>query len=216
MRKLFVALLILVVLVFVGWTQRGRILAALFGGDAPSATAATNVEASPQLAQIAEAKLEQLRDGKVHRVAFHESELQSLLTYRFVQLLPAFVDSPRVMLKNGKIEVTGRVPVDQLPSIDELGDAAGFLPDTAELAMRGALLPLDNGRVGLSIEQVWAARIPLPERLVPRALERLGRKNEPGLPKNALPLPLPSGIGSARLERDSLILLATPAPRSND
>src|SRR5688572_19140937 len=215
MRKFVLTLLILVILLAVGWTQRGRILAMMFGRDAPKATPAANVETSPQLAEIAEARLELLREGKVDRVALHEGELQSLLMYRFVQILPAFVDSPRVMVKNGKIEVTARVPVDHLPSIEELGDAAGFLPDTAEVAMRGALLPLDDGRVALSIEQVWAARIPLPQRLVPRALERLGRKDEPGLPKNALALPLPSGIGSARLERDSLILLAQPATRSN-
>ena len=109
-----------------------------------------------------------------------------------------------------------RVPVDRLPSISEIGDAAAFLPDTAEVALTGRLLPLDEGRVALSIQEVKAARIPLPQRLVPRALQRLGRRDEPGLPRNALALPLPKGASSAYLDSDSLVLIGRSVQRSRN
>lgn len=199
MKKLL-GLLLLLGLVGAGWFYWNRLL----GREEPVADGAP--AASPQLAEAAGLKLDRLKDGQVESAAFHASELQSLLMFRFVQLLPAFVAEPKVKLEDGKIEVTARVPVDRLPSLSELGDAAGFLPDTAEIGLTGSLLPLDSGRVALSIEQVKAARIPMPQRLVPSALQKLGRKPEPGLPRNALALPLPSGVGSAQVQNDSLIL----------
>jgi hypothetical protein len=212
MRKLMV-LLVLVGVGLLAWTQQDRIRS-LFGEE--PAAVSEDVTATPELADLAVAKIERLRKGEVDRVAFHSSELQSLLLYRFVQLLPAFVDSPRVNLVDGRIEVDGRVPVENLPSISELGEAAAFWPDTAEVAMKGKLLPLDSGRVALSIEEVKAARIPLPDRLVPRALTSLGRKDEPGLAKNSVAIALPRGIGGARIENDSLVLFAHPVSRPNN
>ena len=213
MRALF-RLLTFLVIVAIGtlvWSQWDRLM--LMIGQGPPEPAPSVSDPSPALADSADLKLERLRTGQVEQIAFHADELQSLLLYRFVQLLPAFVDSPRVAIVGGYLEVTGRVPVDHLPSISELGEAASFLPDTTEVGLRGTLLALDSGRVALSIDQVRAARIPLPSRLVPRALERLGRKSEPGLPKNALALPLPAGIAGAAIEGDSLILYARPQRR---
>lgn len=202
MKKVLLLLFVLV-LVLAGWTLRYRIKGLLGMGpeEVPYET-----PPSEQLAQFADDKLQQLKDGRADQVSFHAAELQSLLMFRFVQLLPAFVDSPHVHIREGKIEVAARIPVEHLPNISELGEAAGFLPDTTEVELIGTLIPLDSGRVGLSIEEVRAAQIPLPHRLVPNALQKLGRKPEKGLPKNALALPLPGGVGSAVVEHDSLIL----------
>lgn len=164
--------------------------------------------ASPELANRADVKLTALRGGRAQRIAFSELELQSLLQYKYRQLLPAFVDSPRVTLKGNRIEVKARVPVDRLPQVNELGEAAAFLPDTTEVAVRGELLPLRKGRVALAVDQVSAARIPLPQRLVAGALRKLGRKDEPGLPRDAMAVPLPGGAEAAYVRGDSLIFLA--------
>jgi hypothetical protein len=88
---------------------------------------------------------------------------------------------------------------------------AALLPDTTEVTVRGQLLPLDGGRVAFAIDEVTAAHIPLPRRIVPAALERLGRRDEPGLPRDALALPLPPGAAGAYVRADSLVLLARPA-----
>jgi hypothetical protein len=211
MRKL-IGLLVVVILVAVVWLQRERVLA--FFSDDDKAAAQTKLEPTPELAEAAELKLQDLKEGRSEEIALHAVELQSLLRYKFIQLLPAFVNSPEVELKDGKIEIKAQVPVDHLPSISELGEAAAFLPDTAEVGLTGSLLPLDSGRVALSIEDVSVARIPLPDRLTPKALKQLGRKNEPGLAANALALPLPPGVASAFLRSDSLVLTSHRVSRS--
>ena len=160
---------------------------------------------SPELADAAERKLESLSRGE--RVALSEVELQSLLRYRYAGVLPGFVDSTRVELDGDRLRLGARVPIDRLPSVAELGQAAAILPDTSELTLTGSLLPLPNDRVALAIDQVTVARIPLPRRLVPAALNRLGRRDEPGLPSDAIPLPLPSGATSAYIRGDSLVLV---------
>lgn len=164
-------------------------------------------QASPELADEASAKLTELRRGRRTNVALGEAELQSLLLYKYPQLLPAFVDSPRIRLEDGKIEVKGRIPVERLPQLNELGEAAAFLPDTTEVAVVGQLLPLSSGRVALAVDQVRAARIPLPKRLVSSALRKLGRKDEPGLPADALAVPLPPGVDAAYVRGDSIVFL---------
>jgi hypothetical protein len=206
-------LLALVVVAAVAWTQRDR-LRSWFGGA--EAQAETEVRPSPELAQIAEAKLDDLNTGRTSTISLRAVELESLLRYRYIQLLPAFVDSPQIVLHNGSIEVKARVPVDRLPAVSELGEAASFLPDTTELGLKARLLPLDGGRIALSIERVSAAGIPLPDRLVPNALKQLGRKNERGLARNAVALPLPPGVASAYLSGDSLVLTAQPGQRSHN
>ena len=97
--------------------------------------------------------------------------------------------------------------MDKLPRVEELGEAATFLPDTSELTLTGSLLPLDSGRIAVAVNQVTAAKIPLPRRLIPGALRRLGRTDEPGLPADALALRLPFGASGAYIRNDSLVLL---------
>ena len=165
---------------------------------------------SAELADTAVAKLQGLADGKRNRIALTQVELQSLLQFKYRQLLPAFVVSPSVELRGNKIVVKGSVPVDRLPQTGELGGAAEFLPDTTELSVTGELLPLRAGRVALSVDQVHASRIPLPHRLVPKALKQLGRVDEPGLAPDAMAVKLPLGAQAAYVRNDSLIFLSNP------
>jgi hypothetical protein len=199
------ALFLILVLVVVVFLNRDRITGAW--NDLRGGKEETEVAPTQELADGAADKLTNLRDGEVTSVALSEIEVQSLLQFKFRQLLPAFVDSPRVELKDGKVTVSGRVPVDRLPQINELGEAAGFLPDTTEVGVTGQILPLSDGRVALAVDQVRAARIPLPRRLVPGALRKLGRKDEPGLPEDALAVRLPSGVDAAYVRGDSLVFL---------
>jgi hypothetical protein len=166
--------------------------------------------ASPELADQAAAKLDELRDGTSGQVALSAIELESLLLYRYQGMLPGFLGTPAIEIQGDRLRLRARVPVDMLPHVDGLGEAAAFLPDTTELTVAGRLLPLQRGRVAFAIDDVSAQRFPLPRRLVPGALERLGRSDEPGLPRDAMALPLPPGVSAAYVRRDSLILLAQP------
>jgi hypothetical protein len=203
--KVVVGLLLVLVLAVFLLLNRGRIETIWrdVRGDEPSERAAPSL----RLANAATDKLARLKSGETDAVALSETEIQSLLQYKYRQLLPAFVDSPRVQLEDGKIIVQARVPVERLPQLNELGEAAAFLPDTTEVGVTGQILPLRNGRVALAVDEVRAARIPLPKRLVAGALRKLGRKDEPGLPSDALAVPLPPGANTAYVRGDSLILL---------
>ena len=202
-------LVAIALLLAIGWLQRDRLrgwVAEVRGMAAPTATA--EPQPSVELADRAHAKLTELADGTITRAALSELELQSLLLYRYEQLLPAFADSPRVELQGDRLRLLIRVPTDRLPRIDALGDAAALLPDTADIAVRGQLLPLPSGRIAFAIDDVHASRIPLPDRVIAPALERLGRRDEPGLPSDAVALPLPPGATGAYVRGDSLVLLA--------
>ena len=212
LKSLVGLVLVLVVAVFL-FLNRDRISTAwqdLRGGKEE-----TELGPSQELADLAVGKLAQLKSGETDAVALSENEIQSLLQYKYRQLLPAFVDSPRVELKDGKIVVQARVPVERLPQLSELGEAAAFLPDTTEIGVTGQVLPLRSGRVALAVDQVRAARIPLPKRLVPGALRKLGRKHEQGLPADALALPLPPGADAAYVRGDSLVFLKNGRTSSN-
>jgi hypothetical protein len=206
MRRV-VALVVLVTLLAGAWLYRERLRTAWH--DIRGIRDSTLV-ATPELAEAASAKIEGLRDGDSQRVALSQVELQSLLLYQYQGVLPAFLYSPEVELREDRMRLRVRVPIDNLPFVDGIGEAAAFLPDTTELTITGRLLPLDTGRVAFAVDDVAAQRFPLPRRLVPGALERLGRRDEPGLPADAMALPLPPGVAAAYVRRDSLILLARP------
>ncbi len=166
--------------------------------------------ASPELAQLATGKIEALRDGDVERVALGATELQSLIQYQHMGALPAFATSPQISLNEDHVTVRVRVPVDKMPNVKGLRDVANFLPDTAEVEVSGTLIPFGTDRVALGVNDVKASGIPLPARMIKDALKRVGRRDEPGLPADAIEVSLPSGVRAAYIRNDSLIFLARP------
>lgn len=207
MRRLL-SLVLLVGFAFLAWQYRDSIRAVW--RDVRRVEAAQ--VPSAELAGAAQAKLAVLSDREAsERVALTEAELQSLLQYRIASFLPAYIVAPRVELKGGRIRILAQVPTERFPRVEELGEVMGFLPDTTEVAVTGQLIPLGRGRVGLAVDEVTAARIPLPRGLVPTMLQRLGRKDEPGLPPDAIALPLPAGAAGAYVRGDSLVFV----PRSD-
>jgi hypothetical protein len=169
---------------------------------------------SPELAAVAQAKLDDVKSGLVQRAAFSSAELQSLLEYRYRGLLPAFVDSPRIVLEGDRVRLRVRVPVSRIPRVRELGDIAGLLPDTTDLEVSGQLLPGASGAIAFAVDDLSAHHIPLPRRLVPMVLEVLGREPDSSLPDDAIPIPLPAGADAAYVRADSLVLVARTAPSS--
>ena len=175
--------------------------------DVRGVTAAAPEVPTRELADAAQQKLYALERGDAGSVSLSTAELQSLLQYNYATLLPSFVDSPRVELDGDRIRVRGRVPLDRLPDVAGMSDAAALLPDTTDVAVTGQLLPLGTGRVALGVDDVSVSRIPLPDRLIAPALRRLGRTDEASLPPDALALPLPPGADGAYVRGDSLVLV---------
>ena len=215
MRRLFI-LLILIAMAVAGWYYRNELRPVWDAAVSrwqqtraePRENAASRDEVTAELADHAQVKLDAVRAGEQRQASFTSRELQSLLQFRYRQVLPAFVDSPRVSLEDGQVRLRVRVPVERLPRVEELGEVASMLPDTTDLEIRGQLLPSDDGKVAFAVDQVSAHRIPLPKRLVPSALEMLGRTDQPGLPADAILVPLPKGTRTAYVRGDSLVLLS--------
>ncbi len=207
--RIVIVVLAVGILAFLGYTNRDelRSLWNELSGSEPAAAAVP----SQALADEAQAKLTDLSAGRIASASFAEAELQSLLMYEYQGLLPAFVDSPRVDIEDSRIIVTGRMPIDRLPDVDGMRQAAALLPDTTDLSLKAQVLPLGNGRVALAVDDITVSRIPLPQRLYAPALERLGRRDEAGLPSDALAVPLPPGVTNAYVRGDSLVLVGTSA-----
>jgi hypothetical protein len=162
-------------------------------------------EVSPEAAAAAEAKLERLRsDGDT--VGLSEVELASLLRYRIAEQYPELLQNPSAAMAGDTLRIGGRIPTERLPELRELEPVRAFLPDTTRIDIGGRLSSREPGRAVIEIDEVAIAGIPIPQRYYASVLQRLGRRDEPGLPENALAFPLPAGVGSARVEQGILVL----------
>lgn len=196
---LLAGLLVLALLAGGAWLFRGE-LARLLGREEPVATLV-----SPEAAAQAEAKLERLTGGG-ETVRLNDVEFTSLMRYRLRDRIPGDLESPAVSFRGDTVRLMARVPSDRLPQVPELGAARAFLPDTADVDVLGHLAPLQAGRAAFRVRRITFAGIPIPERLYPQALERMGRREEPGLGPSDFPFPLPDGVGAARVEGGMLVL----------
>ncbi|MGD2069701.1 MAG: hypothetical protein PVI57_13590 [Gemmatimonadota bacterium] len=164
---------------------------------------------TPELAEATLDRFEVLRSGEgPDRLSLGDRELSSVIRYSLPGILPPGVDEPSVELRDGKVHLRARVALGAFPELPSLDDVIGVLPDTVEIRMRGSLLPFDQERAALHVDGVQAMRVPLPDRFIPEILAALGRQDRPGLPPDAMMIPLPQGLESAYVLRDSLVLVA--------
>lgn len=167
---------------------------------------------SPELAEATLDRFERFRAGESgERLALGSDELTSVVRYSLPGLLPPGVSEPEVRLREGKVHLSARVAVASFPSLPSLDQVVGFLPDTLLMEMRGSLVPLDQNNLALVVDRVQAGRIPVPSRMVGDVLDGLrGERDVAGLPEDALPVPLPDGLDSVFVQRDSLVLVSEP------
>lgn len=191
-------LLLLVGLGALGWWMRGDLWRLWEGRTAPT-------EVSPEAAELAVGKLERLRGGG-DTVSLSAVELSSLLRFRAPVWAANAIGDPAVAMAGDTVVVTGVVATDALPSHPELDRVRGLLPDSSRFEITGHVRPLAGTRAALEVREVELAGIPIPARYYPDLLRRLGRRDESGLPPTALAVPLPEGVGSARVVGGRLIL----------
>lgn len=163
---------------------------------------------SPRLAESTLERFEAFRAGAGEgSLSLGQDEISAVVRFSFPGILPPGVKDPRVEMADGKLELSARVATADFPDIGSLREVVGFLPDTVEIRMRGSLLPFDDERGALHVDRIRAMGIPLPDHFTPKILETLGRRHERGLPADAMLVPLPDGIASAYILRDSLVLV---------
>jgi hypothetical protein len=164
------------------------------------------VAVSEAAARSAEEKLDRLRRGR-DTVHLSEIELTSLLRYRVQgQLADGALKQPEVHLSGDTVRLSARLSVDRLPDVPELRRVRSFLPDTADVDVRGRLRTVSNGRVALQVTKASFARFPIPHEWEGQLLKRLGKRDEPGMAQDEFPIRLPPGVSGARVEGGQLVL----------
>ena len=173
------------------------------GGPAPSA----------ELAEETLDRFERFRSGGAgDRLALSGTELTSVVRYALPGIVPPGVAEPTVALDDRDVHLSARIALDAFPKIPELEEVVGMLPDTVSVDLEGGLIPLDQSHLALLVDRVHVARVRLPRRLIAAVLDGLGRDGRPGLPEDALRVPLPDGLERAYVQRDSLVLVARLDP----
>ena len=186
-----------------GWWYWPRAGARL---GAPEAQPAEGV--TPELAEATLDRVEGLRGADGGQLALGDAELSSVMRYALPGILPPGVTEPGVSIEAGAVTLTARVATAAFPDLPALGQVVGMLPDTVPIRVEGRLSSYGKESLAFFVSAVEAARIPLPDRLIPQVLGALGRQQRKGLPENALHIPMPGGLDSVYVARDSLVLVA--------
>jgi hypothetical protein len=210
-RKLLI-LLLLVLAAYAGWLWGPEVFPGIHERLGLSGVGDLEVVvSSPELADTVLAEIQRFRRGEgPAQLSLDASRLTSAARFSIPELMPAGVVDPEIRLMEGRIHLRSRLALESFPELPDLGPFLGILPDTLDVALEASVMPFGEGRAALLIHKVEAMRIPLPGRLVPEILQAMGRANEPGLPPEAIMVPLPSGLASAYILSDSLVLSRDP------
>jgi hypothetical protein len=191
----------LVVLVLLGWAAwhfRDRIMGFIHKDEAP-------LEVSQAAADEAMSKLDRMRQSG-DTVSLSDVEFTSLLRYKLASHISGDVYAPSVKFNGDTVRLRGKFPTDRLPDAPEIRRVREFLPDTADVDVRGKMRSYGEGKAALAVDAVAFARMPIPRNMYASALKQMGRGDEPGLMPNEYPVHLPPGVASARVEGGRLIL----------
>jgi len=195
-----------------GWRWGDRVVRIVGEWRASAETAGeAGPEPGPELAERTAGRVDAFRrDGASgdEELALGSAEVASVVRFAAPGMLPAGVIRPRVELDGGRVRISSRVVVADVPPVPELERIVGILPDTLPVSLEASLMPFGEEGAALVVHGMSAGGIPLPRRLVPRVLAALGRKDRPGLPPEAISVPLPEGLRSAYILSDSLVLVA--------
>jgi len=177
------------------------------GGE--EASLADDARPTAELADSTLDRFERFRSGEGgDRLVLGGRELSSVIRFSLPGIIPPGVSDPLVRLEDGQVYLSARVAVEAFPRLPKLDEVVGILPDTVNVEIRGSLVPHDQANLALIVDRISAARVPLPTRMVAQVLEGFGRGGRSGLGPDALPVPLPDGIRSVHVQRDSLVLIA--------
>lgn len=209
-KKVFL-LILLVLAAYAGWRWGAQVFPKVNEWLGLGGGAAADPVPTQELADSVLEKIRSFRSGNgPDQLALGGNDLTSVLRFSVPGMMPSGVSDPRVSLGGGRVRFKARVALEAFPELPDLGGILGFLPDTLDVELDAAMMPFGEGSAALLVHRIEAAGIPLPGRLVPEILKAMGREARPGLPEEAFFVPLPSGLGSAYILTDSLILSHDP------
>lgn len=166
-------------------------------------------EPSAELADSTLDRFERFRaGGGPDRLALGGRELTSVVRFALPGLVPPGVNEPLVELEGSRVRLSARVALGAFPRLPRLDEVVGVLPDTVAVLLEGPLVAYDEGRLALMVDRVEAAHLPLPRRMVGDVIAGFRQGAFPGLPEDAIAVPVPNGIKAVYVRRDSLVLVA--------
>ena len=133
-------------------------------------------------------------------------EITSLLRFSSSGLLPPGVDEPAIVVDEGRMQLSARVVLDRFPQFPNLDVLPGLLPDTIPLRVDATIMPFEGRQAAILVQSVSASNIPIPRRFHAPILDAMGRRDQRGLPPEAVAIPLPEGLRSIYIAGDSVAL----------
>ena len=199
-------LTVVVVLAAAAWIWRGPLLAWWHDHDRAAAVGAPSAE----LARRSSKKLDDFLDGRgPSRVSFDQAELQSLVSYRYLDSLPPGLSDPRVTLGDSTLEASAGLQVERLMHGKAPDALRSLLGDSARASAELQPSVERPGVLMLGVHHVSAGGLPIPDLMVPWLLRQTGLSNGGGRAR-AVALPVPRDVAAVRVVNGKLQLERGP------
>jgi hypothetical protein len=162
--------------------------------------------ASPELARRAEEKIVALGQGETDEIVLSAAELDSWIEHGLQGFFPEYVSGVTTQVEDDRLVLSGRVAVEGIPGIDDLGPAAALVGDTASVSVRGRLDGLEAGRGVYYVESIYLGPLPMPNGVRDQLLSELKGDGAKGLPANAVAFDLPRFVTDIGVRADGVFL----------
>jgi hypothetical protein len=177
--------------------QEGRRLIERIQGDAPPSSGRPGISSL----ESAKAKVDSLNGWGADSVVLTASEFASLVGSGMDRELRSQLDSLRVELLDGEIQVSARLRTDRLPR-EVLGPLGGALGPTEPVRAAGPIRVTRAGAGEWSVRSFQIGDFPVPDEMVPDLVGyALGDPK-----RNTVPVKVPAGIRAIRVRPDGATL----------
>jgi len=162
-------------------------------------------EPSPELAAVAEKKLQNVIEGEGGReTRFTEAELQSYVQYRAIDRLPAGVNNPAVDIQDSTLAVSAGLDLRVL----EVGGEAvenlrRVLGDSALISSELYPSVVGPGQGRVDVLKLQAGLFPVPPMLIGTAIRQMGWPADGA----AVLFDIPADVVDLRIENDEVVLV---------
>lgn len=190
-----------------GWLARDQIatyVSAVLGrGEAPLEASSSNL---PDLARRAEEKIVALGQGELDEATLDADELNAWIEYGLRGFFPSYVSDVAAAIEEERLVLVGRVALQEVPGIEQLGPWVAFLGDTARVSFSGRLDGLRPGAGVYFVDEVEVGALPLPSAMRDQLLAQLKRGSNGDLPTNAVAFELPQFVSDVGVREDQVFL----------
>ena len=177
---------------------------AMLGIDRPEETAP---QATPEIAARTQERVESFLRGTESELRLEGVEVSSVLNHTIPGMIPSGVHEPLVLFRDDLVEFHASVVRDRLPQGGLDQGFGGILPDTFSVEVRGTLMPFGDAGAVFMVSRVQAEGLPLPRKVYREVLKGMVPGERPGLPVEAIPVPMPEGFEGAYVLDGALVLI---------